>query len=87
MHDGELRIGWGPFRPQVMMEARIKVTCTPMPDCSKWGTRLYVSTTLIDRAASTWLTLTDGWSRTIDVADQDDRRWVYFTVAVSRIDD
>jgi hypothetical protein len=40
---------WGNAKPQVLVEAQIKMPCKPMPDCAQWKSRLFVSSEFLDR--------------------------------------
>jgi hypothetical protein len=56
----EVRLTWGTFRPEVDVDAQIKVSCRPMPDCSTWKTRTFKSQEFFQTLNGLLLPLTEG---------------------------
>lgn len=84
VYGDEVRLSWGIFRPSVDVEARIVVSCQPMPTCAAWGERTYTSETFFDRVGAELLPLQDGFSKTYTVTSPQGSTWVSFTYTLTR---
>jgi hypothetical protein len=83
----EVRLAWGRFRPEVEVDARIAVSCTPMPDCSEWKNRTFESSDFFQRINGQLLPLTDGAVSAPSVIDPaSGLQWLDYTITVLRLD-
>jgi hypothetical protein len=83
----EVRLTWGRFRPEVKVDARIAVSCTPMPDCSEWKNRTFESSEFFQRINGQLLPLTDGAVSAPSVIDPaSGLQWLDYTITVLRLD-
>jgi hypothetical protein len=54
-------INWALPTPKVNVDAKLSASCTPMPECSRWGDRLFMAEDFSSRTSDVWLPLQDGY--------------------------
>ncbi|MBN2408094.1 MAG: hypothetical protein JXE07_00030 [Candidatus Aminicenantes bacterium] len=83
----EVRLFWGKKRPQVEVEAKIVVPCTPMPDCAQWKSRLFISEEFMDRINDVFLPLKHEGVVTPPkpIISPQGSRWISYTFILRRL--
>ncbi len=83
----EVKLAWGKIWPKVPVEARIKCTCKPMPDCAQWKTRLFTSSEFFDRINNVALPLVHEGVVTPKkpIESPQGLRWINYTYTLRRL--
>ena len=80
----DVHLSWGLIKPRVKVLARVAIPCTPMPDCSEWKNREFVSETFLDRVNHLALPLVDGKVVSGKVVSPQGSRWIQYRYSLKK---